>query len=130
MRRNDGTTEAPIVGSAIPKRGNRRLYSPELKLNAVSVVIYGRRRPAEVADFFNLSVQTLQHWINEYNKNGSRAFNKQQSKVTLEAMELSWLRAENARLRAQLQILKYRLDAAPSEFQTVSKAQPSADAHK
>ena len=129
-QQNDGTTKVPITGSAIAKRGSRRLYSAEFKLYAVSVVVYGRRRPCEVADFFNLSVQSLQHWISKYNNNGSSAFSKQRTHVTLEAMELSWLRAENARLQAQLQILKYRLDAALSEGESVTEGRGSAQARK
>jgi len=107
--------EADDHALATPNTSNRRVYTPEFKLNAVSTVIDEKRRPAEVADFFNLSEQTLSQWVTAYKKHGAMSFKLERRKVTFEAMELSWLRAENMHLRMLVKVLKNRIAEMPEE---------------
>ena len=78
-------------------------YTPEFKEGAVQRVISGQGVGA-VAKDLGLVEQTLRNWLKaakagKLNPAGGKA-------VTPEQMELSRLRAENARLRMECEILK------------------------
>ena len=78
-------------------------YTAEFKEQAVKRVKDGKSVSA-VAKEMGLVEQTLRHWVKAFDVgtlNGAGA-----AKVTPEAMELSRLRAENARLKREVEILK------------------------
>lgn len=83
----------------IPKQS----YTNEFKLEAVRLVDSGQR-PAAVAKQLGISEQTLGNWrkaakAGKLGKGTGRP-------ITTEQMELSRLRAENIRLRMEMEILK------------------------
>ena len=78
-------------------------YTPEFKAGAVQRVIGGQSIGA-VAKDLGLVEQTLRNWVKaaqagKLNRAGGKT-------VTPEQMDLSRLRAENARLRMECEILK------------------------
>jgi transposase len=78
-------------------------YTTEFKEQAVAQVTGGRKISA-VAKELGMSEQTLRNWVKAAKEGklagaGSKA-------VTPEQMELSRLRAENARLKREMEILK------------------------
>ena len=88
-------------------------YTPEFKELAVKRVT-GGQGIAAVAKDLGLVEQTLRNWVKaakagKLNPPGAKA-------VTPEQMELSRLRAENARLRLECEILKNRLRARTSHM--------------
>lgn len=83
----------------IPKQS----YTDEFKEAAVKLV-EGGQRPAEVARQLGISEQTLTNWrkaakVGKLVKRGGKP-------ITPEQMELSRLRAENQRLKMEMEILK------------------------
>ena len=83
----------------IPKQS----YTNEFKLGAVKLVD-GGQRPALVAKQLGITEQTLSNW-----RKAAKAgkLNKVSGKpITQEQMELSRLRAENMRLKMEMEILK------------------------
>ena len=83
----------------IPKQA----YTAEFKEQAMKRVKDGKRVSA-VAKEMGLIEQTLRNWVKAFDVgtlHGAGA-----AKVTPEAMELSRLRAENARLKREVDILK------------------------
>lgn len=83
----------------IPKQS----YTNEFKLEAVRLVETGQR-PAAVAKQLGISEQTLANW-RKAAKAGT--LGKSPGKpITAEQMELSRLRAENMRLKMEMEILK------------------------
>jgi len=83
----------------IPKQS----YTNEFKLEAVRLVDSGQR-PAAVAKQLGISEQTLANW-----RKAAKAgkLGKGSGKpITAEQMELSRLRAENSRLKMEMEILK------------------------
>ena len=82
---------------------SKQAYTPEFKELAVKRVKDGQSIGTVVRDL-GLSDQTLRNWVKaaaegKLNGAGSKV-------VTPEAMELSRLRAENGRLKRELEILK------------------------
>lgn len=78
-------------------------YTDEFKQAAVKLVESGQR-PAEVARQLGISEQTLTNW-----RKAAKAgkLGKRRGKpITPEQMELSRLRAENQRLKMEMEILK------------------------
>jgi transposase len=83
----------------IPKQS----YTTEFKLEAVKLVD-GGQRPAAVAKQLGITEQTLGNWrkaakAGKLTKAGGKP-------ITQEQMELSRLRAENMRLKMEMEILK------------------------
>ena len=81
----------------------RQSFTEEFKLAAVKLVDDGQR-PAEVARQLGIKEQTLSNWrkaakAGKLRKTGGK-------RVTPEQMELSRLRAENQRLKMEMEILK------------------------
>jgi transposase len=81
----------------------RQSYTNEFKQEAVKLVEAGQR-PAAVAKQLGISEQTLGNWRKaaKAGKLGKGAGKP----ITAEQMELSGLRAENMRLKVELEILK------------------------
>ncbi|MGH8678621.1 MAG: IS3 family transposase [Burkholderiales bacterium] len=84
------------------KRILKREYTAEFREQAVAMVNNGRSVP-EVAGELGLIEQTLRNWVKAAERG---RLNEKASKVTEEQMELSRLRAENARLRMENEIPK------------------------
>ena len=85
------------------KKRPRQAYTVEFKLLAVKRVADGQSIPA-LANELGMSDQTLRNWVKareagKLNGAGSKV-------VTAEAMELSRLRAEVARLKRENEIIK------------------------
>ncbi len=78
-------------------------YTHEFKLEAVKRV-EGGRTVAEVARELGLIEQTLRNWVNASRK--GKLVADPAKPVTVEQMELSRLRAENARLKMENEVLK------------------------
>lgn len=83
--------------------GKRALYTLEFKQEAVRVVQSGRSC-VSVAKEFGIANQTLDSWVRLSRDGKLGAVNAKP--ITAEQMELSRLRAENARLKMERDILK------------------------
>jgi transposase len=86
------------------KRILKREYTAEFREQAVAMVNNGRSVP-EVAEELGLIAQTLRNWVKAAERG---RLNEKAKKVTDAQMELSRLRAENARLKMENEILKRR----------------------
>ena len=84
------------------KRILKREYTAEFREQAVAMVNNGRSVP-EVAQELGLINQTLRNWVKAAERG---RLNEKAKKVTEEQMELSRLRAENAQLKMENEILK------------------------
>jgi transposase len=82
----------------IPKKS----YTAEFKQEAVRQVEQEGKKPAQVARELGITEQTLTNW-RKAAKAGKLAAGKA---VTPEQMEVSRLKAENARLKMELEIVK------------------------
>ncbi len=82
----------------IPKKN----YTVEFKQEAVRQVESEGKRPAQVARDLGITEQTLSNW-HKAAKAGKLGAGKA---VTPEQMEVSRLKAENARLKMELEIVK------------------------
>ena len=82
----------------------RQNYTPEFKQEAVRLVEVEGKSPAQVARDLGISEQTLSNWRKAY-KDGKLKPGTGKP-VSPEQMELSRLRAENARLKMELEILE------------------------
>jgi transposase len=88
--------------SAVTKRGPKTVYTQEYKLEAVRLVKNGQSMAA-VAKILGIAEQTLYNWIKldrEGKLDGPGA-----KPVSPEQMEIARLRAENARLKMERDIL-------------------------
>jgi len=83
----------------IPKQS----YTDEFKQAAVKLVESGQR-PAEVARQLGVSEQTLGNWRKA--AKAGKLVKRGGKPITPEQMELSRLRAENQRLKMEMEILK------------------------
>ena len=87
------------------KVAKERKYTDTFRTNAVSQVLEGRRRQAEVARSLEISVKTLANWVGK--ARAGKAMTKGSRAPIGEAQaELSRLRQENATLRMERDILK------------------------
>jgi len=84
------------------KRILKREYTAEFREQAVAMVNNGRSVP-QVAEQLGLIAQTLRNWVKAAERG---RLNEKVHKVTEEQMELSRLRAENAQLKMENEILK------------------------
>jgi transposase len=84
------------------KRIPKQEYTAQFKEQAVAMVKSGKSVP-EVARALGLVEQTLRNWVKLAGQGKLREATKE---ITPEQMELSRLRAENARLRLENEILK------------------------
>lgn len=82
----------------------RQSYTPEFKQEAIRLVEVEGSTPAQVARDLGISEQTLGNWRKAH-KAGKLVAGSGKP-VTPEQMELSRLRAENARLKMELEILE------------------------
>jgi transposase len=81
----------------------RKAYTYEFKMEAVRLVESGQR-VAEAARSLGVIEQTLSNWIKAH-KAGKLSAQGRGSKLTAEQIEIRQLRAENARLKMERDIL-------------------------
>ncbi len=80
----------------------RGLYTTEFKLEAVRLVNGGQAVP-DAAKVLGMPVQTLGRWVRL--SKGGKLIGADDKPVSAEQMELARLRAENARLKMEVDIL-------------------------
>ena len=85
------------------RKNKRAKYTQEFKLEAVRLVKAGQSQ-AVVSATLGISVQTLNNWV-KLDKEGKQS-GVGSRPVSAEQMELARLRAENARLKMERDILK------------------------
>lgn len=85
------------------KRIPKAAFTEEFRVAAVQLVQSGRRA-AEVARELGLAEQTLHNWLKAHRE--GRLGHGIGKAVTPEQMEIARLRAENARLKMEAEILK------------------------
>lgn len=84
-------------------RGKTRVpYPPEFREKIVELVRSGRT-PAELAEDFEPSEQTIRNWVKQADLDGGR---RKDGLTTEEREELRQLRRENRRLKLERDILK------------------------
>ena len=84
----------------------KRRYTEAFMADAVQQVIEGKRPKAEVARGLEISYKTLENWVRRARK-GEPLLKRSSSEPVSEVQaELSRLRAENAKLRLEKEILK------------------------
>ena len=83
----------------------RRKYSKEFKLDAISLVLEQGYSRAEAARNLGISDGMLGRWIHEHERLQVTAF-RGNGKLTPEQLELRQLREENRRLKMEQDILK------------------------
>ena len=81
----------------------RKVYTYEFKMEAVRLVESGQS-VAQAARSLGVIDQTLSNWIKAH-KSGKLVANGRGSKLTAEQIEIRQLRAENARLKMERDIL-------------------------
>ena len=86
----------------IPKRS----YTHEYREAAVRQVIEAKRRLAEVARSLDISHKTLANWVRRARAQEALVKREPVMASDAQALELARLRAENARLRMDNEILK------------------------
>jgi len=96
------------------KRILKREYTAEFREQAVAMVNNGRSVP-QVAEQLGLIAQTLRNWVKAAERG---RLNEKVHKVTEEQMELSRLRAENAQLKMENEILKKATASSMDERNT------------
>ena len=84
----------------------RRQYTKEFKLDAVSLVMDQGFSRKEAAASLEINAQMLGRWIKEYKKNEDGQSFRGNGKLTPEQEEIRRLRAENKRLQQEREILK------------------------
>jgi len=83
----------------------RKRYSKEFKLDAVSLVNDQGYSRAEAARSLGLNANMLGRWVKEFNQGDGHAF-RGNGRLTPEQAELRKLREENRRLKMEKDILK------------------------
>ncbi|OCH99151.1 transposase [Legionella jamestowniensis] len=84
---------------------NRRKFSQEFKLDAISLVKEQGYSRAEAVRSLSINANMLGRWIKEYDADQGDAF-RGNGKLTAEQLELRQLREENRRLKMEKEILK------------------------
>ena len=83
----------------------RKKYSKEFKLDAVSLVIDQGYTRAEAARSLGINANMLGRWVKEYCQGDGQAF-RGNGRLTAEQEEIRQLREENRRLKMEKEILK------------------------
>lgn len=81
----------------------RSQYTLEFKTNLVQQIKEGQSL-SSVSSSFGVPVQTLHTWVKRYNEGELKGASS--TSVSIEQMEISRLKAENAQLRMERDILK------------------------
>ena len=83
----------------------RKKYTKEFKLDAVSLVNDQGYTRVEAARSLGINANMLGRWVKEFNQDDGQAF-RGNGKLTAEQEELRRLREENKRLKMEKEILK------------------------
>lgn len=83
----------------------KKKYSKEFKLDAISLVKEQGYSRIEAAESLGIHRQMLGRWILEHEKEGEHCF-RGQGKLTSEQLEIRRLKEENKRLKMEKEILK------------------------
>ncbi len=84
----------------------RGRYTKEFRLEAVNLVIEGKRSAAEVSRRLIISENTLQIWLKAHRQGKLAEVGKSYRKLSAAELELSQLRRELARVKMERDILK------------------------
>ncbi len=84
----------------------RKRYTKEFKLDAVSLVLGQGHTRSEVAKMLEVSAQMIGRRVKEFQQDEDGQAFRGNGKLTPEQAELKQLRAENKRLKLERQILK------------------------
>lgn len=84
-------------------KGERKTYTKEFKLSAVYLLMSKRYPPKEVFKMLDVDRQTVYRWVQEFKREGEKAFEK---KSVLPGDELRRLQKELADLQMENEILK------------------------
>ena len=95
------------------KRLPKQNYTLEFKQEAVRQVEVEGKRQAEVARELGVIEQTLHGWRKAHRQGKLAGTSGNSKPITAEQMELSRVRAENARLKLEVDILKKATGAQP-----------------
>lgn len=85
--------------------GKRKVHTAEFKLQAVKMITEQKLSVAEVSRRLDISPSLLHNWKSAFLQHGDDAF-PGHGRLTPAEDELRQLRAENARLRAERDLLK------------------------
>ena len=83
----------------------RKKYSKEFKLDAVSLVLDQNYSRAEAARSLSINANMLRRWIKEYQGDNGQAF-RGNGQLTEEQLEIRRMREEIKRLKMEKEILK------------------------
>ena len=83
----------------------KKRYSKEFKLDAISLVKEQGYTRIEASESLGIQRQMLGRWIIEYEKEGEASF-RGQGKLTADQLEIRRLKEENKRLKMEKEILK------------------------
>jgi transposase len=83
----------------------RKKYTKEFKLDAVSLVVEQGYKRTEAARSLGINPNMLGRWVKEFNQDDGQAF-RGNGKLTVEQEEIRRLREENKRLKMEKEILK------------------------
>ena len=83
----------------------RKKYSPEFKLDAISLVLEQGYTRTEAARSLGVSAQLLGRWVKEYQNDSGNAF-RGNGKLTPDQEEIRKLKAQVKRLEMEKDILK------------------------
>lgn len=84
-------------------KGIRKTYSKEFKLNAVYLLMSKQYPPKEVFKMLDVDRQTVYRWVQEFKREGEKAFDKES---IVPGKDLRRLQKENADLKMENEILK------------------------
>ena len=84
---------------------DKKRYTKEFKLDAISLVKEQGYTRIEAAKSLGIDRQLISRWIKEEEKSGGESF-RGQGKLTAEQLELRRLKEENKRLKMEKEILK------------------------
>lgn len=83
----------------------RKLYTREFKIRAVALLDEGRKSVPKLAKELVVSESNLYAWRAKFKKGNENAFSNE-PREDAQALEMRRLRAENARLKEEREILK------------------------
>jgi transposase len=84
---------------------SRQLYTREFKVRAVALLEEGKKSVPQLAKELDVSESNLYAWRAKYRKEKENAF-RNEPQEDAQVLELRRLRAENARLKEEREILK------------------------
>ncbi len=84
-------------------KGERKTYTKEFKLSAVYLLMSKEYPPKEVFQMLKVDRQTVYRWVQEFKRQGERAFDRE---AVLRGDEVRRMQKEMADLKMENEILK------------------------